>query len=149
MSDAVIAGAAGPYPIETLGRAFGVAVRGYYAWRGRPPSAHQQADQLLLSPIQTADVVSRGLYGSPRVHAPRRGHGIPCARQRVARRLRQAGLRARRRAARPIRTTDSRPTRPVAPTLVQPDFSATGPDPKWLGDSLGIWTAEGGRFLAA
>ncbi len=93
MSDAVSAGAAGPYPIETLGRALGVAVRGYYAWRGRQPSAHQQADQMLLSPIQPADAARRGLYGSPRVHAQRRGHGIHGARQRVARLLRQAGLR--------------------------------------------------------
>lgn len=149
MSYAVIAGTAGQYPIETMCRALGVSVSGYYAWRERQPSARQQADQMLLSQIQTAYAASRGLYGSPRVHAQLRRQGIRCARKRVARLMRQAGLRSRRRATRRIRTTDSRHNRPVAPNLLERDFSATGTDQKWVGDILGIWTDEGWLFLAA
>jgi hypothetical protein len=95
MSDAIIADAAGQYPIETMGRALGVSVSGYYAWRERQPSARQQADQMLLSQLRAAYAVSRGLYGSPRIHAQLRRQGIRWARKRVARLMHQAGLHSR------------------------------------------------------
>jgi putative transposase len=149
MSYEIIADAAGQYPIETMGRALGVSVSGDYAWRERRPSARQPADQRLLSQIRAAYAASRGLYGSPRLHAQRRRQAIRCARKRVARLMHQAGLHSRRRGTRRIRTTDSRHNRPVAPNLLQRDFSASEPNQKWVGDILGIWTDEGWLFLAA
>jgi len=61
MSYKVIAAAAGQYPTERLCRAVGVSVSGDYAWRGRQPSARQQADQMLLSEIQAAYATGRQL----------------------------------------------------------------------------------------
>jgi putative transposase len=38
--------------VETLCRALGVSVSGYYAWRGRQPSQHQQRDAVLLETVE-------------------------------------------------------------------------------------------------
>lgn len=135
--------------VETLCRALGVSVSGYYAWRSRPPSQREQADAVLLKAIQTAYQAGRSLYGSPRIHAILRQQGLCCSRKRVARLMRQHGIHSRRRPKRRVRTTDSRHNRPVAPNLLKRDFSANAANEKWLGDIVGIWTDEGWLYLAA
>ncbi len=104
---------------------------------------------MLLKEIEAAYQASRGLYGSPRIHAVLRQQGVRCSRKRVARLMRQHGIHSRRRPKRRVRTTDSRHNRPVAPNLLKRDFRATVPNEKWVGDILGIWTDEGWLYLAA
>lgn len=135
--------------VERLCGALGVSVSGYYAWRGRQPSQHQQTDERLLKAIQAVYQAGRGLYGSPRVQAALRQQGVCCSRKRVARLMQQAGLHSRRRPKRRMRTTDSRHQRSVAPNLLHQDFSASTLNEKWVGDMLGIWTDEGWLYLAA
>jgi len=135
--------------VERLCGALGVSVSGYYAWRGRQPSQHQQTDERLLKAIQAVYQAGRGLYGSPRIHAALRQQGVCCSRKRVARLMHQAGIHSRRRPRHRIRTTDSRHNRPIAPNLLKQDFSASTLNEKWLGDMLGIWTDEGWLYLAA
>jgi len=135
--------------VETLCGALGVSVSGFYAWRTRPPSQHQQTDAVLLKQIQVVYQAGRGLYGSPRIHAALRQQGVCCSRKRVARLMRQHGIHSRRRPKRRLRTTDSRHNRPVAPNLLKRDFSADAPNEKWVGDIVGIWTDEGWLYLAA
>jgi putative transposase len=135
--------------VETLCRALGVSVSGYYAWRTRPASQHQQTDAMLLKAIVASYQASRGLYGSPRVHAALRQQGLCCSRKRVARLMRQHGLHSRRRPKRRVHTTDSQHNRPVAPNLLKRDFNAHAPNEKWVGDIVGIWTDEGWLYLAA
>jgi transposase InsO family protein len=135
--------------VERMCGALGVSVSGYYAWRSREPSQHQQTDAVLLKAIQAAHQASRGLYGSPRIHAALRQQGVCCPRKRVARLMRQHGIHSRRRPKRRARTTDSQHNRPVAPNLLKRDFSADAPNQKWVGDIVGIWTDEGWLYLAA
>lgn len=149
MSYAVIQAHRAAGNIETLCRALGVSVSGYYAWRTRPTSPRTQRDGWLLQHIQRAYQAGRGLYGSPRIHAALRQQGIVCSRKRVARLMRQHGLHSRRRPQRRGRTTDSQHPRPIAPNLLARDFAADAPNSKWVGDILGIWTDEGWLYLAA
>jgi transposase InsO family protein len=135
--------------VERLCRALGVSVSGYYAWRTRPPRQRQQTDAVLLTEIRAAYQASRGLYGSPRIHAALRQQGVRCSRKRVARLMHQHGIHSRRRPQRRVRTTDSQHNRPVAPNLLKRDFSADAPNEKWVGDIVGIWTDEGWLYLAA
>jgi putative transposase len=57
------------------------------------------------------------------------------------------GLSARRR-RRYRRTTDSTHAFPVAPNLLERNFTADAPDCVWLADITYIWTREGGLYLA-
>lgn len=135
--------------VERLCEALGVSVSGYYAWRKRTPSQHEQSDARLLKAIEVAYQAGRGLYGSPRIHAALRQQGWGCSRKRVARLMRQHGIYSRRRPKRRVMTTDSRHQRPIAPNLLRRDFSADAPNQKWVGDIMGIWTDEGWLYLAA
>jgi len=136
-------------PVATLCRALDVSVSGYYAWRGRGPSRRQQADAELVEHIRTVQQQGRGLYGSDRIYRILRQQGIVCSRKRVARLMREHGLNSRRRRKWRARTTDSNHKRPVAPNLLNRQFTADGPDEKWLGDIVGIRTGEGWLYLAA
>jgi transposase InsO family protein len=137
------------YGIERMCRVLEVSVSGYYAWQQRPMSTRQQADARLLEAIRSIHQASRGLYGSPRIHAVLLQRGVRCSRKRVVRLMQQTGIRSQRRVRRRMRTTDSQHSRAVAPNVLQRDFSATAPNRKWLGDILAIATDEGWLYLAA
>ena len=135
------------YPITTMCRVLEVSVSGYYAWSKRTPSQHARSDAQLAEKVKVAFQVNRRVYGSPRVHAELRAQGIHCARKRVARLMREQGLFAQRPRHRTI-TTQSEQDAPVAPNLLQRDFSADQPNRKWVADTTYIWTAEGWLYLA-
>jgi len=135
------------YPITMLCRVLRVARSAYHAWARRGVSARATADEALTAQIAAAHARSRRTYGAPRVHAELRAGGVRCARKRVARLMRAAGLVGcyRRRRA---RTTVVDPAHVPAPNLVARDFAATAPDRLWLGDITYVPTQEGWLYLA-
>ena len=68
--------------------------------------------------------------------------GLQVGRHRVARLMRENGLRAMKK-CRYKNTTDSSYGSPVAANLRDQDFGCEGPDQKWGADISYIWTAEG------
>ena len=129
------------YPVKTSCQVLGVSESGYYAWRMREPSPRQVENERLTEQIVQAFQHGRQVYGSPRVHAELRAQGINCGKHRVARLMRQAGLRAVQKQRR-VHTMDSRHSDPVAPNLLQRDFTAPAPNRKWLTDITAVWTAR-------
>ena len=128
---------AGAYAVALMCRVLQVSRAGYYAWASRPASAREVADARLATEIRVAHATSRRTYGSPRVHAELRAHGVRCGRKRVARLMRQAGLRGKRRHRRRPTTTDSRHGYPAAPNMLARQFSVraiSGPDRVWAAD---------------
>ena len=136
------------FPVQVMCELLGVSRGGYYAWAGRAESARAADDRTLAAEIRAAYEASRGRYGSPRVHAELRARGRRIGRKRVARLMRGMGLAARRR-RRFRRTTDSRHAFPIAPNLLERNFTAEAPDRVWLADLTYIWTAQGWLYLAA
>ncbi|HZU70969.1 MAG TPA: IS3 family transposase [Ktedonobacteraceae bacterium] len=135
------------YAITLMCRVLEVSVSGYYAWCKRSPSQHSREDVHLAEHVKTAFQANRGVYGSPRVHAELQAEGITCGRKRVARLMREQGLRARKAVHRTI-TTQSDPQAQMAPNLLARDFHAEKPDTKWVADTTYIWTTEGWLYLA-
>jgi len=70
-----------------------VSRSGYYAWRGRPESARARRDRVLTDQIRALHHASGGVYGSPKIHRELLADGVLCGRHKVARLMRQAGLR--------------------------------------------------------
>jgi len=135
------------YPISIMCRVLEVAVSGFYAWLRRVPSRRSQENTVLGECIVRIYQENRQVYGSPRIHAALRAEGRRCGRKRVARLMREQGLNARIRKHR-TRTTDSHHEQPVAPNVLNREFSATAPNTKWVADITAIWTAEGWLYLA-
>ncbi len=135
------------YPLAALCRALHVSRSGYYAWAGRKVSARAQADAELTARIAAAHTRRRRTYGAPRVHAELRAAGVRCARKRVARLMRAAGLVGCHRRRR-TRTTIAEPTHVPAPNRIARDFTAPRPNRLWLGDSTYVATHEGWLYLA-
>ncbi len=120
---------------------------GYYAWQKRRPSERQKQDETLLKRIRHFFERSQGTYGSLRIVRDLRDEGFRCGKQRVARLMRQVGLRAV--AAPRFRvTTDSKHALPVADNLLHQDFGAPEANVKWAGDITYLWTGEGWLYLA-
>ena len=46
------------------------------------------------------------------------------------------------------KTTDSKHTFPIAPNLLQRNFTAQGPDESWVTDITFLWTRQGWLYLA-
>jgi len=131
-----------------MARVLGVSRSGYYAWRGRPASAREQANQELLGRIRQEFQSSRRTYGSPRIHAVLRRQGVVCGHNRVARLMRQAQLTPPRKRRWGPHTTRRDPGATPAPNRLAQDFSAEQPNRKWVTDITYIATAEGWLYLA-
>ncbi len=81
------------WPVRVMCAVLGLSASGYHAWRSRPESARAQANRALLDDIRRIHADSSGTYGSPRVHAVLRGHGLRVGRSRIERLMRHAALR--------------------------------------------------------
>jgi len=135
------------YPVTILCRVLRVARSAYYAWARRGVSARARADETLTTQIAAAHARSRRTYGAPRIHAELRAQGVRCARKRVARLMRAAGLVGRHRRRR-VRTTVADPAHAPAPNRVARDFAASAPNRLWIGDITYVATREGWLYLA-
>jgi putative transposase len=81
--------------VAFLCRRFTVSRSGFYAWEARGESQRRRSDEELGAAIARIHSESRGAYGSPRVHRELKRQGIYCSNKRVARLMRQLGLRGR------------------------------------------------------
>jgi putative transposase len=139
------------HAVATLCRVVGVSVSGFYAWLRAIPTLQSkaEAEAELRGHIGRIFTARRRVYGSPRVHAELRREGRWHSRRRVARLMREMGLSGHQGRRRTPRTTDSRHDLPVAPNLLDRNFTADRPDQVWLADISDIPTAEGWLYLAA
>jgi len=129
-------------------RVLDVSTSGYYAWRKRRPSQRAQANAVLLRQIRQVHQASKQRYGSPRVQRELQALGYRCTQKRVARLMQVHGIRGKCKQRRQVRTTDSQHRLPVAPNWLAQQFTAAGPNQKWLADLTYIPTAEGWLYLA-
>ena len=126
-----------------------VSRSGFYAWLGRDESGRAGENRLLTTLIRGIFTESRGIYGVPRVHETMRQRGQKCGRHRVARLMRNAGLRSKTKRRFRVRTTDSNHDHPIAPDRLGQDFTASAPNRIWVSDITYIPTGEGWLYLAS
>jgi len=82
------------HPVGVMCRLLKISRSGFYAWLERPMSERDRTDLMLTGKIEAIHRRSKGVYGSPNIHAELADdHGIRVGRKRVARLMRAAGLR--------------------------------------------------------
>ena len=135
------------WPIRLMCLVLNVSSSGYYDWRRRPESAQAQSNRVLDSEIRQIYDEHKQRYGCPRITDELKDRGYSCSENRVARRMTQLGLKGIQ-AKKFKRTTDSKHDKPVAPDLIEQDFTAIAPNQKWVSDLTYVWTDEGWLYLA-
>ena len=86
-------------------------------------------------------------YGSPRIHKELEKLGIACSKNTVAKLMRNEGIRARSKRKFRVSTTDSKHNLPIAPNLLNQQFTAQKLNQVWLTDFTYISTKEGFTYL--
>ena len=139
------------WPICVQCRVLKVSVSGFHQHRARRrkiASRRHLTDQALLAHISAVYAEHRGAYGWPRIWRELVKRGIRVGKQRVQRLMQQHGIRARGKRRFRVTTTDSRHDLPIAPNLLNRNFTASRPNQAWTGDITYIATEEGWLFLA-
>ena len=138
------------HPVTVLAPAFGVSRSGYYRWRATRPGWRLAEDARLKLEIQKLHGHSRGTYGRPRLVAALRRGGVGTSGRRVARLLRELGLRARRKGGWRRTTTQSRHQLMRWPNRLRELPAVPGrPGVAWVSDMTYVRTREGWLYVAA
>jgi len=138
------------WPIRVQCRVLRVSVSGYHQHLARRRDIDRRrhlSDEALLVHIRAVYAENRGAYGWPRVWRQLRAQGIRVGKQRVQRLMQQHGIQARGKRRFRV-TTDSRHGLPIAPNLLDRNFTVAAPNQAWVGDITYIPTEEGWLFLA-
>jgi transposase InsO family protein len=122
----------------------------YYQFVARDPTATQVKQMQITQAIrEIRSQKHHDAYGSPRMHREVVKRGIQCCRNTVAKCMRNAGIQANRRTKFRISTTDSNHDQPIAPNVLNQDFSTESINQVWLTDITYIPTKEGFTYLCA
>ena len=139
------------WPIRVQCRMLGVSVAGYhehFVRRLHIARRRHLSTEALVVQIRAVYASNRGAYGWPRIWRELRAQGIRVGKQRVQRLMQQHGIRARGKRRFRVTTTDSRHGLPIAPNLLNRNFTVAAPNQAWTGDVTYIPTNEGWLFLA-
>ena len=135
------------FGVEPICHVLQVAPSTYYARKRRPPSARAVADEQLKVEIARVYKANFEVYGAEKIWRQLAREGIRVGRDRVARLMRQLGIRgvvrgAKRRTTTPADAAD----RPA--DLVGRDFSAPAPNRLWVADLTYVATWAGFCYAA-
>jgi putative transposase len=128
-------------------RVLGVSRSWYYKRLSQGETRRQRSDKALLPSIKAVFEESDKTYGAGRISNELRTLGTRVGKNRIWRLMQQNGLHVKTTRRFKI-TTNSDHKRPVAPNLVNRDFTADAPDRLWTGDITYIWTNQGWLYLA-
>ena len=131
--------------MDKLCRLLDVSRSGYYAWKKRPPSKHELSNQMLLRAIVRLHqrYPALGLDSIYHLLKPE----YRCSRGRIHRLMQMANIHSLRKRAYKA-TTNSKHSYPIAPNLLNRQFSASKPNTVWVGDITYIPTGEGWLYTA-
>ena len=136
-------------PVSLQCRTLRVSRSGFYAWRGRPESAHALEDRRLGVLVKASFDGSRGRYGSPRIFLDLLDLDVHISKKRIVRLMQEADLVARRRKrfkAWSVAESDQ----PIPGNILDRRFEAEAPNQRWVGDTteLVIGASSSRLFLA-
>ncbi len=135
------------FSVQAMCRVLQVSRSGYYEWLKRPPSCHSIDDDELRPKIKAAFKKGRKNYGTRRIKRELKKQEIAVSRRRIGRLMREEDLRVKTKRKFKA-TTDSKHDKPIAPNLLDREFTVNTPDTVYVGDITYIPTREGWLYLA-
>ena len=136
------------YGVDEMCAVLDVSESGYRSWKhGGKPHRKRLTDAQMLTLIQAIHVEFKGAYGSPRMVRELRLRGFPASKERVERLMQENGIKAKHKRRFKV-TTDSKHNLPIAPNLLDRNFTPDAPNQVWTSDITYLWTDEGWLYLA-
>jgi putative transposase len=143
------------WPVSILCEVLDVSPSGYNVaeQRKRGKAGNYQgikriSNDLLLANIRTVHAASKGEYGWPRVWKALLQKGIQVGKERVRRLMSQHNIWAKHKRKFRV-TTDSKHNLPIAPNLLERNFTTPEPNQVWTTDLTYIQTKDGWLYLVA
>lgn len=134
------------HSIVLLCRVLEVSRSGYYKWLTRGISPRQEKRQKLLQRILEIFEENREAYGCPRMFEQLRKEGFTCGYNTVERLMKENEIKPKQR--RKFKsTTDSKHDLPIAPNILNREFTEKKPDEVWVSDITYIETGQGWLYL--
>ncbi len=123
------------FPVNKMCHIFNVSQSGFYRWIKAPLSSRVQANSILKQRIRELYNEHKGMAGSPMITADL--HAEPkyanVSENRVARLMREMRLKSKT-IKKYVATTDSNHKEPVAPNILNREFSVAEPNKVWVSD---------------
>lgn len=137
------------YPLAPLTQTLEVSRSGFYEWRERPVSERARHREDLAQRVQEVFAEHDGIYGSRKIARELVEREVQVCRNTVAELMREMSLQSKTQRRRSFTvTTDSNHLEPIAPNVLDRDFTAAGPNEKWVADITYVPTQEGWVYLA-
>lgn len=143
------------WPVTLASEVLGVSASGYFEhWRrknadkpSRPEDNRRISNEALLVHIRAIHAEVKQEYGYPKMHKELVARGMRVGLERVRRLMQRHGIRAKGK-KKFVVTTDSRHELPIAPNLLERNFTTQRPNQVWTTDITYIATDEGWLYLA-
>ncbi len=136
------------YPVALMCRALNVSESGFHAKRTRPLCKRKRENARLEVEILAAHQRTRETYSAKRLYHDLAYHGIQITPYRVRTLRKKLGLRCKQKLKFKV-TTNSKHNLPVAPNILNREFTVNAPGKVWASDITYIPTDEGGLYLAS
>jgi len=146
---AFIAAKKAEHRVTILCRCMRVTRSGFYAWVRRGLSARAQRDVVLRTKLRAFHAASGHRYGRPRLWKDLQEDGEAISEKRVRRLMREEQIQGKV-PKRFKHTTNSDHDDPIAANVLDRDFTAAGPNQRWVGDTTEFVIGENAKlYLAA
>jgi putative transposase len=123
------------FPVVKMCQILNICQSGFYRWKNAPLSPRRKENQHIRQRISELYREHKGMAGSPIITADLRAQSefSTVSKNRVARHMKDMGLRCKT-MKKYVVTTDSKHTNPIAPNLLNREFSVSSPDAVWVSD---------------
>jgi putative transposase len=135
------------FKVQAMCRVLRVSRSSYYDYLNQPPSKHSIEDDKLRPHIHVAFETGRKNYGTRRIKKELREKELTASRRRIGRLMQEEELKVQTKRKFKV-TTDSNHDKPIAPNLLEREFTVANPDTVYVGDITYIPTREGWLYLA-
>jgi len=135
------------FSILAMCRVLQVSRSGYYEFLKRPSSCRSLEDDELRPLVRAAFKTGRKNYGTRRIKKKLKKQGVAASRRRIGRLMREENLKVQTKRKFKA-TTNSKHDKPIAPNLLNREFTVSSPDVAYVGDITYIPTREGWLYLA-
>jgi len=124
-----------------------LSTSGFYDWLNRPESRRSKQNRELEQKIEDVFFENHERVGSPKIAVILNGEGVTVSRPKIARIMKERGLRCITHKKYRVATTDSDHSHKIAENLLARNFTQLAPSRAWVSDLTYIRTDQGWLYL--